>query len=236
MEYTSLRQDRKVTLYAAVFAFIVSLLAGMAAKNPVGVLFLRAIISMFLFGAVIWGALYILRRYIPDLLPSEKQVSESEGGYREVPRGEGASGNLDFAFSGGIKQGSVSSGNGVKGSRIYQGSVVSEKAGKPYVEEKSEEGKPFEMFPGIKGGISEAPQAEADRIEASRYEGIPSLDHLFDEEEREFIPDIEVEREKSSKPQPNVGEYIDVGKVRIPNQPEILAKAVKKMMKENSYE
>ncbi|MGQ9615738.1 MAG: hypothetical protein ACUVWJ_04960, partial [Spirochaetota bacterium] len=158
MEYISLRQDRKVSLYGAVFAFIISLLAGMAARNPIGVLFLRAIISMFLFGAVMWGALYVLRRYIPDLLPSEKQVSGYEEVHGEVHRGEEATGNLDFTTFPGVKPDSVASGDDVGERRISQESMVSEKAEKDYFVKK-----PLEVSSGFKGGIPEAHRTEGNR-------------------------------------------------------------------------
>jgi hypothetical protein len=240
MEYTSLRQDRKISLYAAIFAFIVSLLAGMAVKNPVGVLFLRAIISMFLFGAVIWGALYILRKYIPDIIPGEEQVSGTKRANGETRGGGNGSGNIDFSYTGGVKQDSMFSGNRINESRTSQESMASEKVESPYIERPNIERpysdwEPSEASPGVGSDISKLQGAEIDR-ETSRDKAIPSLDHLFDEEERKFTPDIEIEREEILNQQRRAGEYIDVGKFKIPNQPEILAKAIKKMMKESSYE
>lgn len=62
-------------------------------------------------------------------------------------------------------------------------------------------------------------------------DGLPSLDQLIDEDEESF--GVEEVATKSAAP---TGDYIDVGDVKIPNEPEILAKAVKQVMKQDEYE
>jgi hypothetical protein len=59
-------------------------------------------------------------------------------------------------------------------------------------------------------------------------EVLPSLDRLFHEEET--VPDLELAKEVQKEDKKIIGDYIDLGKVRIPNQPEVIAKAIKKVM------
>lgn len=217
MDNIQFTREQKISLYAALCAFMISLLAGMTVRNPIGVLFMRAFISMILFGAIIWGALYILRRYIPEFLASGNQLPENGIGHG----GAGQQGKtVDYTLAEPIDLALAAGGVGIEGSGMHaadmgSGRVATQKLGKG---------------PG--------PGAERLTAENPLWEGgeIPSLDHLFDEQEKEFVPDVEVDREDMGKPKQRGGDYIEVGKIRIPNEPEILAKAIKRMMKESSNE
>ncbi|UCB46994.1 MAG: hypothetical protein JSV25_06135 [Spirochaetota bacterium] len=74
------------------------------------------------------------------------------------------------------------------------------------------------------GGAPITPEAE----EGTGEEGLPSLDRLFEEEET--VPDLEIAKEVKKEDKRIIGDYINVGNVRIPNEPEVIAKAIKKVM------
>jgi hypothetical protein len=69
-----------------------------------------------------------------------------------------------------------------------------------------------------------APETE----EGTDEEALPSLDRLFEEEDT--VPDVEIEKEVKKEDKRIVGDYINVGNVRIPNEPEVIARAIKKVM------
>jgi hypothetical protein len=64
-------------------------------------------------------------------------------------------------------------------------------------------------------------------------EELPSLDKLYEEHEQVSVPDIGTSDIASSNKSKAVGDFIEVGDARIPFEPEVLAKAVKKVMKED---
>ena len=65
------------------------------------------------------------------------------------------------------------------------------------------------------------------------FEDLPSLDRLYEEHEHVSVPDIGPSDIGSKAKSKAVGDYIEVGNARIPFEPEVLAKAVKKVMKED---
>jgi hypothetical protein len=74
-------------------------------------------------------------------------------------------------------------------------------------------------------------QVSPEREEETAEEALPSLDRLFEDEE--IVPDSEIEQEVTKKDKRIIGDYINLGDVRIPNEPEVLAKAIKKVMSQD---
>ncbi len=69
--------------------------------------------------------------------------------------------------------------------------------------------------------------------EQAEEDGLPSFENLIDEDE--MLPDEhfgeETERNSALK-----GDYINVGNMKFPNEPETLAKVVKRVMSQDQYE
>ena len=69
--------------------------------------------------------------------------------------------------------------------------------------------------------------------ENGEVEDLPSLDKLYQEHEEESVPDIGMPGIGLKDKTKVGGDYIEVGNARIPFEPEVLAKAVKKVMKQD---
>ncbi len=87
----------------------------------------------------------------------------------------------------------------------------------------------FSPVPGIQEDGSQFLSDEAD-VDQAESDELPSLDNLFDEEE--ILPDDRIgeETENSSAPKED---HIDVGDMKFPNDPETLAKVVKRVMSQD---
>ena len=121
-------KESKITLYSFGLAFFISFIIGIIVGNPFGIALVRAFLASFVFAMVVFGVIYILKKYIPEIF--------------EISR----------------------MGRGVE-------------------------------------------------------EDIP--------------PEIQTEDETLSEGRGVKSDYIEVGNVRIPNEPELLAKAIEKVMKED---
>lgn len=255
MEKISLKKDYRITLYAALIAFFLSVLIGLISSNPTAVVFVRAFISALLFGAVLYGGLYLLRRFIPELEGgTDREKVREKTDQVQADAGK----TIDFSVSsedaGGetilktASQEALASAPRDTAERVdvektaygaeraevsleQKTGVFSEKG-----TEVTEEGlSPVPEMPGVSSangleGISLEPLESAG---SELGEELPSLDRLYEDHEDEAVPEIRssVGESRSSAPAP--GEYIEVGNARIPYEPEILAKAVKKVMKED---
>lgn len=69
--------------------------------------------------------------------------------------------------------------------------------------------------------------------ELSPEDELPPIEELLNEEE-DIVPETEIEEEAISGQEKKINsDYIKIGDIKIPNEPEIIAKAIKKVMKEN---
>jgi hypothetical protein len=225
MDKPNIGKDHKITMFSALVAFILSMLIGFISGNSGAVVFVRALISALLFGAVIFGGLYLLRRYIPEL---ERGSDEAVSGEDRV--GEPAGASLERVI-GTPSEGEISVPS-------EMASVVSsEKVTKPQGEAGASEEELQPVF-GTPDGSS-LNDLEGITLEPFEENGneigeeLPSLDKLYEEHEQESVPDIDTPAIKSGDTSLAVGDYIEVGDARIPYEPEVLAKAVKKVMKED---
>jgi hypothetical protein len=69
----------KAVAGAAIFASVVSLLAGLIRANPFGTVLIRTVLSALFLGGFVMAALLVVRRFLPEL----------EGPAEEAPREEG---------------------------------------------------------------------------------------------------------------------------------------------------
>jgi hypothetical protein len=76
---------RTVAIFAAA-GLVLSLLVGVLARNPFGVMVVRAVIFAILFGALGAGMQYVVRRFLPELTGESPQRPE-DAAAAEAPRG-----------------------------------------------------------------------------------------------------------------------------------------------------
>jgi hypothetical protein len=242
MDKLNLGKDHKITMFSALAAFILSMLIGFISGNPGAVVFVRALISALLFGAVILGGLYLLRRYIPELEkgPDEAvSVAHSDVGKK-----------VDYSVSGedraGVPAGEMPVQEAMATAHTDTGNAVpgTEKASVPLSEGtrlRGETGGSEEVLQPVSGTPDGSSLNELEGITLEPFEEngneigeeLPSLDELYKEHEQESVPDIDTSEIISADTSLAVGDYIEVGNARIPYEPEVLAKAVKKVMKED---
>jgi hypothetical protein len=236
MERFNFKKDQKITLYAAPIAFSLSFLIGILSGNPVSVVFVRAIISSLLFSAMLYGGLYLLRRYIPELAGSS--AAESTAGLTEQPFAEAghegpasqATPEVDHRVP------STSGGKDMLEGMAAQSADVSAKSERAGTGEQTAfaESKPaVSRLSDVSGenGLEEMSLDSPADDEAD--EELPSLDRLFEEHEQEAVPDIRPSSSVRREQRSVVGDSIKVGDAHIPYEPEALAKAVKKVMKQD---
>ncbi len=193
MVSTKLDSRIRYIIFGTLGAFLLSILVGLFSKNPFGIVFIRAVVSSFIFGFILFGAWQLIKRYIPEILA--------------VQREENTSGAVHHDRTGGLEEFTD--------------------AGRSEIGEGARRAAEFSLGSGEDG--LQFPEGNTEEEQAGDSE-LPSLDKLIDEEE--VLPDelIGEEIEKSSSPK---GDYIDIGAMKFPNEPETLAKAVKQIMNQD---
>lgn len=241
-------------------AFVLSLFIGLVSKKPFGIALGRAFLSSLLFGAIIAGGVMLLRRFIPDLgsmVDQNRRSDEPEAGDAETGRlvdytiGEGVSAGAP----GGLRDAEAYAGDGSPFPEQGDiGADIGELGGFSPAAEPGERGEPS-LSDGRAQGSGRAPLASAGiakhaertgaGIEVRRAgpeegdaidETLPSLDTLFESEEEEtgsFQAEGLEERREEGKRTGGKGNYIKIGDARIPNEPGVMAKAIKRIMKQD---
>ena len=215
----------KATMYAAGGAFFLSLVIGLAARNPFGIAFARAFFLSLLFGGILYGSIYVLRRFVPEIeslsagtgrVPARNAAKESWGPQAkepEVPLGESGQ-VVDLSVAEDLKE----------TLRMPPGSqpVTGRAAGPQAV--ASAGGEPPEL--GLPAQAERPEKAGGEELE----EALPSLDSLFEEERgaRQVEDEYRSRATESKKTQDG---FITIGNTRMRLEPEVMAKAVKRMMK-----
>jgi len=251
----NLNKDHKATMFSALGAFILSMLIGLIAGNPAAVVFVRAIVSAFLFSAVVFGALHLLRRYIPEFEEGSKGGAEAEwtdlGNKVNYTESDGDAAEMKTQGEIGAEEAEVLSSD--------HAAALSPEGSESPLKGDSEPLSPITASPGMTAsplGETGAPMDDLQPLvetpEASSLSGLeditlggaeengngivedlPSLDKLYDEHEQVSVPDITMPDTGPKSKSKAVGDYIEIGNARIPFEPEVLAKAVKKVMKED---
>jgi hypothetical protein len=255
-----LRGLERALLFIVGGAFVLSLFIGLVSKKPLGIALGRAFLSSVLFGAIIAGGALLLRRFIPDLgsmVDLNRKGEEPEAGDAETGRvvdytvgegiTEGMPGGLHeaeaYAGAGSPfpEQGDVGAdigefgrfsqvtGPGESGELSLAGGRAQESGRAPLA--SARRAKPGEGS-GAGTEVRGAGPEEGDAID----EALPSLDTLFESEEEESGPaetGAPEERHEERKRTGGKGDYINIRDARIPNEPGVMAKAIRRVMKQD---
>ena len=211
MEKIALKPEYRMVCYASVTGFVLSLLFGFLVRNPAAVVLARALISAVIFGGLAYGGLYIISRYIPELVQGKVEGGEENAVDVTISDSTPPESLFD----------SIAAETGGHLSSLPGSDDTGEQAGS-------------EQPAILPSAMPPTPESEASG--APSTEGLPSLESLFAREEEVSVPE-DIERGVYEEKASNVsGGYIEIGKARIPYEPEVLAKAIKKVMKQDEYE
>jgi len=223
-----IRGFERAVIFVVGGAFLLSLLIGILSKNPAGTVIARAFLSALFFGALLTAGVFVLRKYIPDI---ESMVSgtreQAETGERQGENEEKGR-VVDYTVEG-EPFGDIDGGADTASSSPPA----------------DVEGQGRTAAAGESDRTSEAKRGAGVEDTADLDDALPSLDSLFENDDEEkgaggkgaldekgFVP----EGAPLSKPweeKKKSGDVIRIGNVRIPNEPEVLAKAIKKLMKQD---
>jgi len=212
-----MKYEIKLTLYAGGIAFFLSLVLGIFAGNPAGVVFIRAIVSSLLLGGLFYLSIYIIVRYIPEIITPEGSKGKKDETEMHTGGGEEEGKYVNY-----LVQDEEGGGN-----RNQEGTDL--------FWEQSARAKDTAIGETKHAFTSE--QEETSGIEKPEEKlqnyNLPSIDSMFEGEEGEYYPEVEpqIDVEKSSN-RPK-GSYIQVGSARFPNEPEAIARAIQKVMRQN---
>ncbi|HUT66042.1 MAG TPA: hypothetical protein VMZ05_07825 [Spirochaetota bacterium] len=207
-------KDTKRAFYTFIGAFFLSMLVGLITQNPFGIILMRASISAILFGVLVYGGIWLLKHYIPEieLVPAAANVA---GKIEQETR-------FDFAVK---DEDEESGGKSYRAPEQAAGSVMD--AGEGGVSSARSSARSGAKSVDVRG----EPEGEPDNEPASEKDALPSLDGLFEEEEGP-VPDLEAEPQPKSDSRVQ-GDQTTLGKYRIPYDPKTLAKAIKKVMSQD---
>jgi hypothetical protein len=227
MEKKIIPGRNKVSAYAAGGAFAVSLILGFVVKNPAGIVLMRAFFSGLLFGTLIRGGIFVLERFIPEVI--NRQAAQAES----VQKVETESMENDTAE----KEKFVTVSDGEE--EVLDVEEIEEIGTDLKSEQETPEKVSSETASGdsitVEGGSSN--QGEGEEVEEideeEAFSELPSIESLFEDEKEEII---EVEEDISKSPEKKAsmaGDYLEVGNAQIPNEPETIAKAIRKVIKQD---
>jgi hypothetical protein len=83
----ALREYGKTVAFFAAAGLVLSLLVGLLARNPFGVMLLRAFLFALLFGGIGAGMQYVVRRFLPEIAGGEAAGTDSGGEAAVKPEG-----------------------------------------------------------------------------------------------------------------------------------------------------
>ena len=214
MERFRFFDENRVSLYVIGGAFFLSVILGTIRGNPGGTVLMKAFLSALLFGFIFQGGVYVLRRYIPDLVSPRGQTEEKPSDEEQ----ERSTGNvIDYRL-------------GAEEEILPIDLQLDER----WVQKERSEKTPGESEGGeeVLAGKEPAPEGVEKESEDAVLGELPSLDHLFNEAE-EAPRESEEKREEERPGRSISSNYIQIGEAHIPNEPKALAKAVKKVMNED---
>ncbi len=203
----------KIVLGSALFAVLISFVAGLAGGNPFGVVLLRMLVSGALIGGLAAGAQLIIRRFLPEL------------GERLQEGGEGGSGQVDIVIDGDIEEEPVPAG-------------VELEPAEPGPGDFQEDASPLEEVPAGEESGAESVGLHAESIEEpGDLEEVEEGEPVAEFTPLDTLPEMEhfsFEEVGGGSPAPAPGadlgrEQLDAVKSR--QDPETLAKAVRTFMK-----
>ena len=219
MEKLKLINENKISVYVIGGAFFLSLIVGLISGNPAGIVIMRAFLSALLFGIIFQGGLYIIRRYIPELAKLPETSLESEEKIVPDESKKTAGRIIDYEVG---ENEEILSYEGITGETTEEGST------RPLIAEGDGE------IVGSGEDLATGDEEEAEETEDVSLSDLPSLDSILEDEEETSQEGVTDEHEVAAEHlSSNYGDYIKIGDAQIPYEPKALAKAVKKVMKED---
>jgi hypothetical protein len=226
MDSSKLTGEYKIVLLIVAGSFFISMLIGFLVKNPAGIIIMRAFLSSLLFGALIYGGWLIIKKFIPNFGTT---MNAGGGNEEEALPDSGPPPAIDV---GSVVDYTVGEDEG--GFQEEQVNIPSVDG----LDGKEEEGATAAME--AVEMTKEVPLTEENRgfptpeDEGNQLEELPSIESLFNEEEgAKPNPNYETQDETINTGSPYTDDYINVGNAQIPNEPEVMAKAIKKVMKQD---
>lgn len=207
--------ENKITVYIVTGSFFLSLIIGFITGNPGGIVLMRAFLSAILFGVIFQGALYILSKYVPEIKTlNEIEIAEIE------PEGEGVA----------ESEAEKNTGTVVDFSTPVDDEQVE-------IENVSIDMDEFSEGEETVGAVEKQETTEIDELgvgeEAVTLDELPSLDNLFEDEGQETVSEGGLPESEIKEGMSATEDYIHVRNARIPNEPKTIAKAIKKVMKQD---
>jgi hypothetical protein len=83
MDFPKMEKQNKIILFIMGTTFILSFILGGLARNPVHIIMIRAFVSTALFGGIMLGARYVMKRYLHDVLAGEHRAGANSAGNAE---------------------------------------------------------------------------------------------------------------------------------------------------------
>ncbi|MEA1911506.1 MAG: hypothetical protein U9N32_07515, partial [Spirochaetota bacterium] len=71
-------KDWKIIAISATLAFLFSFISGLLGLVSIGVIFLRAVLGAFIFGAFGFGISILLRKYLPEIFELKSGLSSED--------------------------------------------------------------------------------------------------------------------------------------------------------------
>ncbi len=216
-----------MSAFAAGGAFALSLILGFIVKNPAGIVLMRAFFSGLFFGTLIRGSIFVLERFIPEIIDRQAAQADSAQKVETENMETETVGTEKFVTVSGDEEEILDDeeieeiGSDLESEQEPLGEVSSETVS---VNNETVEG----------GSPDQEEGEEVKEIdeEDEAFSELPAIDSLFEEDHEEII-DIEENVSKSpGKKSAPEGDYIDFGNAQIPNEPETIAKAIRKVMKQ----
>ncbi len=239
----------KVTAGSAGFAFLLSLLIGVISGVSFGVAFFRAILGGIVFGSLAYGAIFLIRKYLPELgktIAGEQDDVTTEGGVDiviedENPPSHPYAGTMDAVPSETGEKGESGSENEsgeteLSGSEDYDGSEEI-----PPAEEEEDSGTGFvEEVEELSDTVSKKASGEEEEVgelesveedENTTIDSLPDIDSLSDTFAVTGAGEEEGEDALTSSQTDSSIDSVDVAGER--QDPRVIAKAVQTMMKKD---
>jgi len=202
-------KEVKITLLFGLIAFFISLLFGLISGNSFSTVLMRAIVSFVLFGAITYGGLYLFSKYVPEI---EELFSKPIENSKKLEEEKQTESRIDYTIS------------------DDETSRLIDKIDKKPVDKRN-----ADIDTNILDNKDELTLKESKNSIITEGDELPPLEDLYDEE-GDIVTDVELEKDEinvSNEKAVSRDNYINVGNAKMPYEPEVMAKAIKRVMKKN---
>ena len=221
----SYTKEIKITLGGFAFGFFFSLMLGLIVGNPIGIVIARAFIASLLFAFIVFGIMYIVKRYVPEITNAADGVIKPRDNSTVSQVDSKTGSKIDYVV--GDEKSEVGNINKKEGKNILDNNFA---VGSDTLNFR-ENTETSSLKKGVEKKDGNLSNKDVEGV-IENAEELPPIEELLSEEE--VVPETEVEEEVMSKSdKKGNNDYIKIGDVKIPNEPEIIAKAIKKVMNNN---